>query len=85
MYEDKFNPELGKKDSCPDINEKIRTMTCKFFSCQATAVTRCEQYRPKCSVAEKAEQYMHGDIIKMNHLFSIYLGSLRKIIYAKME
>ena len=37
-----------------------------FF--QATAVTRCEQYRPKYSVAEKAEQYMHGDIIKMNHL-----------------
>ena len=37
-----------------------------FF--QVTAVTRCEQYRPKYSVAEKAEQYKHGDIIKMNHL-----------------
>lgn len=42
-------------------------MTCMFFF-QATTVTRCEQYRPKYSVAEKAEQYMHADIIKMNHL-----------------
>ena len=37
-----------------------------FF--QVTTVTRCEQYRPKYSVAEKAKQYMDGDINKMNHL-----------------
>jgi hypothetical protein len=67
VYKDKFILELGEKNSCPDINEKIRTMTCMFFF-QATTVTRCEQYRPKYSVAEKAEQYMHADIIKMNHL-----------------
>ena len=67
VYKNKFILELGEKNSCPDINEKIRTMTCMFFF-QATTITRCEQYRPKYSVAEKAEQYMHADIIKMNHL-----------------